>query len=80
MKPEPVDVDVKVVIVGDAYLYQLLYFYDEDFKKIFKVKADFDTVMSKDEAAINHYSLFVKKICSDEEVDAIYEFRCSRGY
>jgi ATP-dependent Lon protease len=66
MKPEPVDVDVKVVIVGDAYLYQLLYFYDEDFKKIFKVKADFDTVMSKDEAAINHYSLFVKKICSDE--------------
>ena len=44
----------------------MLYFYDEDFKKIFKVKADFDTVMSKDEAAINHYSLFVKKICSDE--------------
>jgi ATP-dependent Lon protease len=66
IKPEPVDVDVKVVIVGDAYLYQLLYFYDEDFKKIFKVKADFDTVMSKDEVAINHYSLFVKKICSDE--------------
>lgn len=66
LKPESVDVDVKVVIVGDAYLYQLLYFYDEDFKKIFKVKADFDTVMSKDEAAINHYSLFVKKICSDE--------------
>ncbi len=66
MKPEPVGVDVKVVIIGDAYLYQLLYFYDEDFKKIFKVKADFDTVMSKDEAAIHHYSLFVKKICSDE--------------
>ena len=66
MKPEPVDVDVKVVIIGDAYLYQLLYFYDEDFKKIFKVKADFDTVMPKDEAAINHYSFFVKKICSDE--------------
>jgi lon-related putative ATP-dependent protease len=65
-KPEPVDIDVKVVVIGDAYLYQLLYFYDEDFKKIFKVKADFDTVMSKDEAAINHYSFFVKKICSDE--------------
>jgi ATP-dependent Lon protease len=68
MKPEPVDVDVKVVIVGDSYLYQLLYFYDEDFKKIFKVKADFDTVMSKDEAAINHYSIFVKKICDNEKL------------
>ncbi len=66
MKPEPVDIDVKIVIIGDAYLYHLLYFYDEDFKKIFKVKADFDTIMSKDKAAIKHYSLFVKKICIDE--------------
>lgn len=66
MKPEPVDIDVKVVIIGDAYLYQLLYFYDDDFKKIFKIKADFDTVMSKDEEAVKHYSLFIKKICNDE--------------
>jgi lon-related putative ATP-dependent protease len=66
LKPEPVDVDVKVVIVGDAHLYQLLYLYDEDFKKIFKVKADFDTIMSKDDVAINNYTSFVKKICDDE--------------
>lgn len=66
LKPEPVDMDVKVVIVGDTYLYQLLYFYDEDFKKIFKVKADFDTVMEKDDAAINSYATFIKKICDDE--------------
>ncbi len=68
LKPEPVDVDVKVVIVGDAYLYQLLYFYDEEFKKIFKVKADFDTVMTKDDKAIKKYASFVKKICDDEEM------------
>lgn len=68
MKPEPVDIDVKVVIVGDSHLYQLLYFYDDDFKKIFKVKADFDTVMSKNETAINHYSIFVKKICDNERL------------
>jgi ATP-dependent Lon protease len=66
LKPEPVNVDVKVVIIGDANLYQLLYFYDEDFKKIFKVKADFDSVMKKDDAAIQNYATFVKKICDDE--------------
>ena len=66
LKPEPVDIDVKVVIIGDANLYQALYLNDEDFKKIFKVKADFDIVMKKDEVAINNYATFVKKICDDE--------------
>ncbi|MFQ5706527.1 MAG: Lon protease family protein [bacterium] len=66
LKPEAVAVDVKVVVVGDAHVYQLLYFYDEDFKKIFKVKADFDTVMRNDTSAIRNYGEFVKKICDEE--------------
>ncbi|HEX9652201.1 MAG TPA: ATP-binding protein [bacterium] len=68
LKPEAVEVDVKVVMIGDAYVYQLLYLYDEDFKKIFKVKADFDTVMNKDAEAIRDYAAFVKKICDDEKL------------
>jgi ATP-dependent Lon protease len=68
LKPEAVEVDVKVVMIGDAYIYQLLYLYDEDFKKIFKVKAEFDTVMNKDAEAIHDYAAFVKKICDDEKL------------
>jgi ATP-dependent Lon protease len=36
LKPQPIKCNVKVVLIGDAYIYDLLYFQDEDFKKIFK--------------------------------------------
>ena len=41
LKPEPIDLNVKVVIISDGYLYHLLLNYDQDVKKIFKVRADF---------------------------------------
>jgi len=66
LKPEPVKCDVKVVMIGDAYIYNLLYFMDDDFKKIFKIKAEFDSEMTKDAAVIGDYVRFVKKI-SDED-------------
>ncbi|MCG8607082.1 AAA family ATPase [bacterium] len=68
MKPEAVDIDVKVVIVGDAYYYQVLYANDEGFKKIFKVRADFDTVIQKDDKAVHNYTRFIKKICDEERL------------
>jgi len=66
LKPEPISVDVKVVMIGNEWLYYLLYYSDEDFKTIFKVKADFDTVMEKDVRNINNYASFVKSICESE--------------
>ncbi len=68
LKPEAVELDVKVVIIGETSLYQLLYFYDEDFKKIFKVKADFDSEMSRDKNALKKYAEFVRKICDEENL------------
>ena len=60
LKPEPINIDVKVVVISDAYLYHLLLNFDEDFKKIFKVRADFDTAMDKDENSIQQISSFIK--------------------
>ena len=60
MKPEPIDMDVKVVLISDAYVYHLLNFYDEDVPKIFKVRADFDTSMDKNENSIRQFAEFVK--------------------
>jgi ATP-dependent Lon protease len=68
LKPEPIDVKVKVVMIGDAYLYETLYAVDEDFKKIFKVKADFDTVMERKEETQLKYAAFIRKICAEEKL------------
>jgi lon-related putative ATP-dependent protease len=68
LKPAPIDTGVKVVMVGDDYLYHMLWNYDEDFKKIFKIKADFDTTSELDDSSLNHYAAFIKKICTDEKL------------
>lgn len=68
LKPQPVEIDVKVVMIGDAYIYNLLYFLDEDFKKIFKVKAEFDSEIAKNEQTISEYAGFIKKITDDDNL------------
>ena len=68
MKPEPIDCDVKVAIVGDPHIYQLLYHQDPDFKKIFKLRADFDSVMDIKKETISDYANFVKRIVSGEKL------------
>lgn len=68
LKPEPIECNTKVIMIGDAYLYYLLYNLDDDFKKIFKIKADFDSVMDKDEQRILQYASFIRKICDEENL------------
>jgi len=66
LKPEPITVDVKIVMIGNEWLYYLLFYQDEDFKTIFKVKAEFDIVMDKSVENINQYASFIKSICHSE--------------
>ncbi|OPX17382.1 hypothetical protein BXT86_06815, partial [candidate division WOR-3 bacterium 4484_100] len=68
MKPEPITINVKVVMIGSQWLYYLLFYRDEDFKKIFKVKADFDTVMENNTQNINQYASFIKSLCERESL------------
>ncbi|NIM20218.1 MAG: AAA family ATPase [Candidatus Latescibacteria bacterium] len=68
LKPEPINIDVKVVLIGDAYSYQILYNYDEEFRKIFKVKADFDNVMENEAGNLAKYTQFIKYICDEEKL------------
>lgn len=68
LKPEPIECDVKVIMIGDPHLYQLLYNYDEDFKKIFKIRADFDSVMEITPETIMEYAYFIKKISTQEKL------------
>jgi len=68
LKPEPIDLNVKVVLVGDNHLYYLLYNLDEDFKDVFKIKADFDPVIDKDEKTIRQYTSLIKSVCDEKKL------------
>ncbi|MBI5116237.1 AAA family ATPase [Candidatus Poribacteria bacterium] len=87
MKPEPVKTNLKVVMVGDYYLYRLLYGYDEDFRKIFKIKSDFVHDMKKNDKHIRDYVNFTNGLCNREKLlhadpegmAAIVEFGVTRA-
>jgi Predicted ATP-dependent protease len=68
LKPEPIELNMKVILLGDNYLYYLLNTFDDDFKDIFKIKADFDTVLNNEEKTVKHYASFVKKICDEKKI------------
>ena len=68
LKPEPIEINVKVIMIGETDLYNLLYFRDEDFKKIFKIRADFDFEMPKTKDSVAQYVRFIKMICDDEKL------------
>jgi ATP-dependent Lon protease len=68
LKPEPIELDAKIVLIGDTYLYQLLQFQDEDTRKIFKVRADFDTQMDRNEQSIQKFAEFIKMVVDEEKI------------
>jgi ATP-dependent Lon protease len=68
LKPEPIDLHVKVVMIGDSSIYHTLYGLDDDFKKIFKIRADFDSEMTNDEKSISSYLSFIKTLCEREDL------------
>lgn len=70
LKPEEIECDVNVVMIGDNRIYNILYFMDPDFKKIFKVKSEFDTETKKDENILQQYVGFIKKIVDEENLTA----------
>ena len=68
LKPEAIECTTKVIMIGDSYIYHLLFSMDDDFKKIFKIRADFDSVTIKDEGKIRQYIAFIRKICDEEKL------------
>ena len=67
MRPEPMPIDVKIILLGDAYVYQLLATQDEDFWEIFKVKADFDYEIDRTKDNLVDYAAFLAGCCEDCE-------------
>jgi ATP-dependent Lon protease len=68
LKPEPIDLNVKVIMIGDAVIYQMLYQLDDDFREIFKVRADFDSEMPNNVKTISSYVSFIRSLCETEKL------------
>ncbi len=66
LKAKPIPCDIKIIMVGPQWLYQILYKFDEDFRKMFKIKSDFDVEMDRDEDMIRKYAAFIKVRCEEE--------------
>jgi lon-related putative ATP-dependent protease len=68
LKPDPIPLDVKVILVGSPFYYSLLYNYDNDFKSLFKVKADFNNEMERNLQNTATYIAFFTRLAAKEEL------------
>src|ERR1700731_835711 len=68
LKPEAVQLDVKVILIGDRELYEVLYQYEEDFRKIFKVRVEFDEEMHMSDGVIAEYAGRLRALCEKENL------------
>ena len=67
-KPEAIDINVKVILIGDRSLYELLYEYEEDFRKIFKVRVEFDEEMAMSDGVIAEYAGRLRALSEKENL------------
>ena len=66
LKPQPIPLTAKVILIGDPYVYQMMFSLDPDFRELFKIKAEFDTTMPRTDEKIQQYAAFVCGLCEKE--------------
>ncbi|NLZ32722.1 MAG: AAA family ATPase [Firmicutes bacterium] len=68
LRPQPIPLQLKVIMIGSPLLYQLLYSYDEDFRKLFKVKVDFDVEMDLNDDNLSKMAGFIAYHCKRDRL------------
>ena len=66
LKPEPIPLHAKIIMIGSLWIYYLLFHLEPDYRKFFKVKADFDSKINRSPAVMQDYALFVATHCKKE--------------
>ena len=78
LQPEPIPLKIKVILIGDPYIYQLLYIYDEDFHKLFKIKAHFDSRMKKTPEHLEKFYSMLANYCQEEKLLPVHKTGMAR--
>jgi lon-related putative ATP-dependent protease len=68
IRPEPIPLDIKIVLTGDPYLFELLHFYDDRFAKLFKVKAHMDDRMDRREESSLRFARIAGGFCREKKL------------
>ena len=68
LKPEPIDIHTKIILIGDREMFEMLYDFEDDFKKIFKVRVEFDEEMKWSNELVRQYAGRLRKLIDDEKL------------
>ena len=68
LKPDPIPLSVQIILIGSPVLYHLLYKWDDDFRELFRVKAEFDTSMPYSAQNASDFSLVIHNIERENEL------------
>lgn len=68
LRPQPIPLDVKVIIVGDSYTYHMLFNYDEEFRKLFKILVDFDDQVDRNRESINKMARLISSYSEKDNI------------
>jgi lon-related putative ATP-dependent protease len=78
LQPQPISLNIKIILVGDPYIYQILYIYDEDFHKFFKIKAHFDSRMKKTDDHIQKFCEMLGGFAKDQKLMPLHKTGMAR--
>ncbi|MBC7000961.1 AAA family ATPase [Photobacterium sp. BZF1] len=68
LDPEPIPLNVKIILFGDYQTYQLLQHYDPEFSELFRVTADFEDEMNRTDESEAQYAKFISSIVNDNKM------------
>jgi len=68
LKPEPIEIRAKIILIGDREMYEMLYDFEDDFKKIFKVRVEFDEETQWSDEVLRQYAGRLRKLVDDEKL------------
>ncbi len=68
LKPEPIPLDLKVILIGNSITYQNLLAMDSDFRKLFKIKVEFEEIADINKENLNKLAQIVHGFCEDEDL------------
>lgn len=71
LKPEPVAAEIKVILIGSYTLYHALYNYDEDFKRLFKMRIDFEEYIENTKEQVEKLAYMIKGLCQKENLPPV---------
>lgn len=68
LKPEPIPCNIKIIMIGSGYYYEILHEYDDDFEKYFKIRADFDYEMNRTMDNMIKIARFIRSYSDKEKI------------